>query len=119
LQAWSVQPSVQPLGAVQTAGEQPRCRQHRRRGPENGFRIDRIMPQADIRGAPALRLFATARIRGGSHQQSFHSAEIEVREPPIAVLPANFAREPSVCSIRMASFHFAIRSERENEPTLS
>jgi len=50
---------------------------------------------------------------------SLHCAEITVREPPIATRPANLAREPSICSIRMASFHFAIRSERENEPTLS
>ena len=49
---------------------------------------------------------------------SLHCAAITVREPPIATRPANLAREPNVCSTRMASFHFAIRSERENEPTL-
>jgi len=81
------------------------------------------------RYAPACFCFAVGQAAGlrylqrqgsaGSHQQSFHCAEIKVREPPIASLPANIAREPSVFSIRMASFHFAIRSERENEPTLS
>ena len=50
---------------------------------------------------------------------SLHCAAITVREPPIATRPANLAREPSICSTRMASFHFAIRSEREKEPTLS
>src|SRR5205823_9878608 len=50
---------------------------------------------------------------------SLHCAAVTVREPPIATRPANLAREPNVCSTRMASFHFAIRSERENEPTLS
>jgi hypothetical protein len=48
-----------------------------------------------------------------------YCAAIKLREPPIAIRPANLAREPNVCSTRMASFHFAIRSDRENEPTLS
>jgi hypothetical protein len=33
--------------------------------------------------------------------------------------PAKRARPSNASSIRSASFHFAMRSERENEPTLS
>jgi hypothetical protein len=42
-----------------------------------------------------------------------------VTEPRHGSAPAKRARPSNASSIRSASFHFAMRSERENEPTLS
>ena len=65
-----------------------------------------------LRGARELSAGAPVSARGRARR---HSA----RERASAARPANAPLAPNASSMRSASFHFAIRSERANEPTLS
>ena len=55
----------------------------------------------------------------GAEHQAIEDARGGSAEPRHGSAPAKRARPSNASSIRSASFHFAMRSERENEPTLS